>query len=182
MTPVLTIGVVADTHIPDRMRAIPERVYGIFDGVTAILHAGDLSAPRVLDDLGRIAPVHAVAGNSDFLRLRLPLNRVLEFDGVRIGLTHGHGGWGRYLVEKVIYHAAGYRVRRYLRLARSRFAEVDVVVFGHTHRPMNCWDEGVLMFNPGSLGPDYVPPNGPAVGLLRIEAGTVLGEIVGLRA
>lgn len=144
------------------------------------MHAGDVSTADVLHELGTIAPVYAVAGNSDFLRLDLPLDRVLEFGGVQIGLTHGHGGWGRYVLEKVVYHSVGYRLTRYTTLARSRFAGAQVlaVVFGHIHRPVNCLEDGVLMFNPGSLAPDYFPPHGPAVGLLRLDGGRVAGEIV----
>lgn len=177
---MITLGVIADTHIPDRMKKLPPQVREVFRGVTAILHAGDVSTASVLDELGTMAPVHAVAGNSDFVRLNLPRDRVLEFGGVRIGLTHGHGGWGRYLLEKIVYHTVGFRLTRFTALARSSFAGAHVlaVVFGHIHRPVNRWEEGVLMFNPGSLAPDYFPPHGPAVGLLRLDGGRVTGEIV----
>ncbi|MBI3361937.1 MAG: metallophosphoesterase family protein [Chloroflexi bacterium] len=176
---MIALGVVADTHIPERMKALPPEVHDVFRGVTAILHAGDVSTQPVLDELETIAPVYAVAGNRDFL-LGLPSDLVLEFGGVRIGMTHGHGGWRTYLVEKVVYHAAGYHLGRYTRLARARFSDVQAIVFGHIHRPVNQLEDGVLMFNPGSLGPDYFPPHGPAVGLLTIEAGRVRGEIVRL--
>jgi uncharacterized protein len=178
----LTLGVIADTHIPDRMRALPRQVGDVFQGVTAILHAGDVSSPRVLEELERLAPVYAVAGNRDFPRLRLPKDRVLEFGGVRIGLTHGHGDWGRYLYEKVRYITGYYDGPRYVRLARARFGEVDVVVFGHTHRAVCTQKDGALVFNPGSVGPDYYAPNfAPAVGLLRITDGQVSARIVVLK-
>jgi putative phosphoesterase len=174
----ITVGVIADTHIPDRMRQLPADLPRLFAGVAAILHAGDVTAPAVLDDLARIAPVHAVAGNADFGRLRLPSDLTLEFEGVRIGLTHGHGGWRRYLWEKVMYAVGGYQGRRNAVLAQARFAGVKAVVFGHTHRPFNRLLNGVLAFNPGSVGPDYFAPYGAAVGLLTIEAGQVRGKIV----
>jgi putative phosphoesterase len=177
----IRLGVIADTHIPDRLPCLPAQVREAFRGVKAILHAGDVSRPEVLEDLGRIAPVHAVAGNSDFMHLRLPLDRVVEVGGARIGLTHGHGGWGRYLWQKVQYLAAGYDEGRYVRLACARFQNVEAVVFGHTHRPVLRREAGVLVFNPGSLGPDYYAPYcGPAVGLLHIRAGKVDAEIIRL--
>lgn len=173
-----TLGIVADTHIPERMKRLPD-LTRLFRGVDGILHAGDISRPRVLDELARIAPVHAVSGNRDWYRGRPPLDVRLEFDGVRLALTHGHGGWWNYLKEKLLYVTTGYQLERYYRLLRARFQDVDVVVFGHSHRPINEWSNGVLMFNPGPLGPTYYRPyDGPTVGKLYLEAGSVRGEIV----
>src|SRR5512143_623838 len=108
------LGVIADSHIPDRMPDLPPGVFAALAGVEAILHAGDVSIQRVLDALAAIAPVYAVAGNRDFL-LKLPLDRQLTFDGVTIGLTHGHGGWPGYLREKARYYTGGFYMSRYLR-------------------------------------------------------------------
>ncbi len=176
-----TLGVIADSHIPDRMRDLPQGVYAALAGVEAILHAGDVCTQRVLDALEAIAPVYAVAGNRDFF-LNLPLERRLTFDGVTIGLTHGHGGWWGYLREKALYYTGGFYMSRYLRQVRARFegAPVQAIVFGHSHRPVNRVVDGVLLFNPGSLGPDYHRSYGPAVGRLHIQAGAVRGEIVPL--
>lgn len=170
----------ADTHVGDRVRVLTPGVLEALAGVDAILHAGDVTRRRVLDELAQVAPVHAVAGNRDF-GLGLPLDRVLEFGGVRLGLTHGHGGWLGYLHEKALYVTVGYYMDRYLRRVRARFAQqnVQAIVFGHSHRPVNLVEDGLLLFNPGSAGPDYYAPlHGPAVGKLRIEAGAVWGEIV----
>jgi putative phosphoesterase len=171
---------VADTHVPDRLRRLPEGLGSALAGVDAILHAGDITTRRVLDALAAIAPVHAVAGNRDFM-LRLPLDRVLEFGGVRLGLTHGHGGWVGYLREKALYLTVGYYMPRYLRQVRARFAHqgVQAVVFGHSHRAVNTVVDGVLLFNPGSVAPDYhAPHRAPAVGILTITDGAVSAEIV----
>ena len=100
------LGVIADTHIPDRSKALHTAVLPAFEeaGVEAILHAGDVSTPRVIEELEAVAPVVAVLGNRDWLALRhLPLTRVLEYDGLQIGMTHGHGGLRAYLAEKVGY-------------------------------------------------------------------------------
>lgn len=180
----ITLGVVADTHVPDRMRALPPALWAALAGVDAILHAGDLSSLSVLRALEQVAPVYAVAGNRDLL-LRLPLDRVLTFGGVQIGLTHGHGGWRQYLPvrlrtlllgEGASLSAAG--TAAMLQRVRRRFGAVQAVVFGHTHRPINQVVDGALLFNPGSLGPDYRAPHGPAIGRLVIADGTVHGTLV----
>src|SRR5687768_1713811 len=103
---MLTIGVISDTHIPDRARGLNPRVIPLFQQaqVDAILHAGDISTPRVLEQLSRVAPVYAVRGNRDWVALRrLPKSLRLTFDGVVIGLAHGHGHWWNYLIDRVDY-------------------------------------------------------------------------------
>jgi putative phosphoesterase len=89
-----TLGVIADTHIPDRAKQLNPRVFEIFTqaGVKTILHAGDVSTPRVLEELAQIAPVYAVRGNRDIFYLRnLPLQVRFSMDGVSIAMAHGHG-------------------------------------------------------------------------------------------
>ncbi len=171
---------VADTHVPDRLARLPAGLAAALAGVDAILHAGDVTTGPVLEQLSAIAPVHAVRGNRDFF-LRLPLDRVLEFGGVRLGLTHGHGGLLGYLREKVLYLTVGYYMPRYLRQVRARFTDpgLRAIVFGHSHRAVNTVVDGVLLFNPGSIAPDYHAPfHAPAIGRLTIADGQVTGEIV----
>ncbi len=176
---MVRLGVVADSHVPDRMRAVPPAAFEALAGVNAILHAGDVCVQRVLDALADVAPVYAVRGNRDLV-LPLPLDRELTVEGVRLGLTHGHGGMQHSLREKLIVTAVGDNSMRYLRQVRARFGAVQVVVFGHSHLPVNFVMNGVLMFSPGSLGPNFRKPHGPAVGLLTIEDGGVRGQIIRL--
>ena len=162
------------------MRQLPGGLSAALVGVDAILHAGDITTRGVLEQLGRIAPVQAVGGNRDFF-LRLPLDRVLVYGGVRIGLTHGHGGLASYVREKLLYVTVGYYMPRYLRQVQARFAGsgVQAIVFGHSHRVVNTVVDGVLLFNPGGIAPDYHGPfYGPTAGLLTIEGGQVRGEVV----
>ena len=93
----MRVGVISDTHIYDRRRVIPAAVWQAFAGVDCILHAGDIARQDVLDELATLAPVHAVYGNVDPPELASTLKAalVLDLDGVRIGLTHGHLGRGR---------------------------------------------------------------------------------------
>ena len=52
----MLIGLISDTHIPDRAREIPQKVFETFDNVDLILHAGDLTSPKVIEELEKIAP------------------------------------------------------------------------------------------------------------------------------
>jgi len=171
-----TFGIITDTHIPQRLKALPPRVFEVFRGVDRILHAGDISSRRVLDQLAEIAPVDAVAGNADLLKRGLPLTRVIEVEGRRIGLVHGHGGWSRYLRSKV-RDRFGYDQEHYLKIVHGSFGAVDAVVFGHTHRFYRAQRSGVLLFNPGPIAPDFYNTPGPQVGLLHITARALQTEI-----
>lgn len=178
---MLTLGVISDTHIPDRAKKLDPAARRIFQraGVAAILHAGDVSYPRVLHQLEEIAPVYAVRGNRDWLALRtLPREIRLEFEGVRVGMAHGEGRIWNYLFDRVMYFLRGMRLEVYERRLLAAFPDEDVIVYGHTHRPVNRRVEGRLIFNPGSVHcPDEVEI--PSVGLLHINGRNgVEGEIV----
>ena len=180
----VTLGLIADTHIPDRRRALHPEVLPTFQraGVTTILHAGDLSIPRVLTQLESLAPVVAVRGNRDCFSVgRLPLHRTLVVGQVRIGLTHGHGSWGRYLADKVHFVLHGPRTFEYFTArAVSLVPDADVIVFGHNHEPMVKTVNGKLVVNPGSACCQVLPGRAPSVGLLHIDGKDVWAEIVDL--
>jgi len=184
VNPALTLGIVADTHIPDRRRSLDPCVLEVFErsGVTAILHAGDVSTTRVLEQLEEIAPVYAVQGNRDWLALRhLPFRQELTFEGVKIGLIHGHGRLVEYMVDRVEYMTRGYRLEMFRPRLMAAFPAADVIVFGHTHRALNTISDGILLFNPGSPHFPDLKESTPSVGLLRIHSGgEVQGEIVEL--
>jgi len=97
-----------------------------------ILHAGDVLEQWFLDDLADIAPVHAVLGNND-TGLDLPQRREVELAGVRIGMVHDSGS----------------RQGREARLARW-FPSCTLVVFGHSHVPLDTRGHGQRLLNPGS--------------------------------
>ncbi len=174
-----TIGVVADTHVPQRLARLPENLTAALRGVDLILHAGDITSRRVLIELGEIAPVQAVVGNADLFLRDLPLTRVIEIEGKRIGLVHGHGGWAKYLTGKV-RDWLGYREEYYLNIVARSFGNVDAIVFGHTHRPHTEIRAGVLLFNPGPVAPTYYDSLGPQIGLLHVSPQGLTTEIVRL--
>lgn len=176
-----TIGVIADTHIPQRLKRLPPSLPAALRGVDLILHAGDLNKPRVLDELSAIAPALAVRGNADLFGSGLPARRIVEIGGRRIGLTHGHGGWLHYLWRKWL-DVFEYNVDIYTRAAYAAFKNdrVDAVVFGHTHRPCQGRIDGVLMFNPGPVAPTYYVTRGPQIGLLHVESTGLSVEVIKL--
>ena len=181
---VLTVGVISDTHIPDRVRAMHPGIIPILSGakVNLILHAGDISSHGVLEDLARVAPVQAVRGNRDWVFLKtLPLVLNLELAGVPLALMHGHGGMLNYLVDKFLYLRDGYDFARYQKKLVESAAQAKVIVFGHTHRPVNLNIDGKLLFNPGSASIGFEQELMPSTGLLRFfSGGEVRGEIIKL--
>ncbi|MBU4251497.1 MAG: metallophosphoesterase [Candidatus Omnitrophica bacterium] len=132
------IGVISDTHILDKGGHIPGVVLDAFKHVDLIIHAGDIVSLGVIEELKSVcAKVVAVAGNMDqeAVRKKYPVKQVLEILGVRVGLMHGAGP-ALNLPE----------------LLKDAFREdnCDLIIFGHSHKPMNERIGGVLFFNPGS--------------------------------
>lgn len=158
----MRIGVISDTHVPKKAKAIPESALSAFRGADLILHAGDLVTAQVLEELQRLAPVVAVAGNIDPPELgqQLGFTRVLELAGYRIGLTHGHLGTGKDTVARALSHFPG----------------ADCVVFGHSHIPYRQMHGTTLAFNPGSTVSGFHVARG-SYGMLFLEPGTIRAEV-----
>ena len=151
------LGLVADTH-----GLVRPDIFGALDGVELILHAGDVGGLDVLAELATIAPVHAVAGNTDppgAPGLVEALER--EIGGVSIHVSHGHE-LGRPTPERLL---AAY--------------PHDVLVYGHTHRQLITRSGDRLVINPGAAGPRRFNLM-PSVGRLLIEGGRVEAELVTL--
>jgi putative phosphoesterase len=146
----MRIGIVSDTHD----RVLPA-LHAALAGVDEILHAGDIASAEALAELETIAPLIAVAGNMDDSALahRLPAETLLERDGVRIALVHGHRV-GHASVDDLA----------------ERFGDrgVDLVVWGHIHEPVSEERAGIRYFNPGTAGGIGASPT---CGLLTVERG-----------
>jgi putative phosphoesterase len=184
ISPKLIVGVLADTHIPDRVNRLHPDINSVFQaaGVELILHAGDICTTGVISQLEQVAPVKSVLGNRDWVFYRkLPLSRELELAGVPVVLTHGHGNFINYWIDKWYYYAVGYQLERYHHYL-ARFApRARVIIFGHTHHAENIWREGQLFFNPGSASMGWRPGQEPSIGLLKFYSdGQVMGEIIKL--
>ncbi|MHC1783899.1 MAG: metallophosphoesterase family protein [Anaerolineaceae bacterium] len=174
------IGVVSDTHIPDRVYELhPDLLSELREqGVQLILHAGDISSQWTLDQLAAVAQVEAVRGNRDIITpFNLPAARQLTLHGEKIFLSHGHGNIAHYLWDKWIYILQGYEFGRYQRYLAKIAPGYKVIVFGHTHRPENRLVADTLYFNPGSAGPNYEQRQ-PSFGTLHFgQDGQVYGKI-----
>ncbi len=132
----MLIGLISDTHIPDRAKEIPEKVFEAFSEVDLIMHAGDLTSPKVIDDLEQIAPVMAIQGNMDRARgIDLPAAKVIEAEGLKIGIVHGE-----------VYPRADTQQLVYL----AKELDADILISGHSHQPKIEQTDGVLLLNPGS--------------------------------
>ncbi|HCU97878.1 MAG TPA: hypothetical protein DGM69_00870 [Chloroflexi bacterium] len=180
----IVLAVLADSHVPERMHCIPDSLFESlrYYDVTGIIHAGDITSVHVLSQLERIAPVIAVRGNRDIWTSAgrsLPLSFVLKMGGVQIGITHGHGGFWSYIWEKCLYYSIGFSYNRYYqRLCRQFSDNINIIVFGHTHRIVKKWFKNTLYFNPGSVGPVYYDTNVPTFGIIEIDDGIISTRIV----
>jgi uncharacterized protein len=121
-----TLGVISDTH--GLVRAEAEAV---LRGCDALVHAGDIGKPAVLEQLRELAPLTAIRGNIDTWARDLPDTAVLTFEGMRFYIIHD-------LKElNLDARTAGFRA----------------VISGHSHVPKVETKDGVLYLNPGSAGP-----------------------------
>ena len=145
------VGLVSDTHFPQRCRQLPPALFDVLAGAELILHAGDVGLLSVLDDLSRIAPVIAVHGNDDTTEAEreLPYQLVVSVAGVRLFLWHSHyqdpaaeraSRIGDDMVEKL---------DRTVRMAQR--ADAQIAVFGHWHIPLVYRNDGVTVVNPGAI-------------------------------
>lgn len=160
----LTVAVLGDTHAPRRWRSCPASVAAHLDGVDLILHTGDVCTADVLDELSAFAPVRAVLGNNDGSDVAAwGATETLELDLAGFGLA--------------MIHDSGPRAGRHRRM-RRRFPAADLVVFGHSHIPLDEQSEGLRLFNPGSPTDRRRQPRG-TIGVLYLDGGRLLrAEIV----
>ena len=153
----IRIGVISDTH-----NFLDPRIPQLFDGVSHILHAGDVGEASITVQLEQIAPVTAVKGNTDSM-LPLRETEVVELDG------------RKYLVHHIV------NPRDPAGPVSERIAQEkpDVVVFGHTHKPFCQMSGGRLFFNPGYAGK---PQSGVerSVAILHWEAGSICPKFIDL--
>jgi hypothetical protein len=155
----MRVAVLSDTHSPYRWKSCPAAVAAALDGVDAILHAGDVCTAETLDELATWAPVHAVLGNNDGVDVAAwgaPPTLELDLAGLPIAMIHDGG-------------AAAGRPGRLRRL----FPTADLVVFGHSHIPMDETHDGQRIFNPGSPTDRRRQPRG-TMGELIIEDGRLV--------
>jgi putative phosphoesterase len=145
------IGIISDTHMPDRCAALPPALFEALRGADLLLHAGDVGELWVLDRLSAVAPVIAVHGNDETAAAQqeLPYQQLIVVAGQRILLTHAHYPDQAAELESRRDDAWGPKLAH--RAAFGRRAGASIVVFGHTHIPMAHWYDGLLLVNPGAI-------------------------------
>ena len=150
----MKIGLISDTHGLLRPEAL-----AALQGCDRIVHAGDIGKPEILEALRDLAPLTAVRGNNDeddSWASSVPNHAVLRIDGIGIYVVHEMADVPEQLP-----------------------AGIDVVVTGHSHKPLQKMVHGVLYINPGSAGPRrFKLP--VSIGFLRVEGGLVTGELLQL--
>jgi uncharacterized protein len=155
----MRIGIISDTH--GKLRA---EVFEHFADVDLIVHAGDIGPPGILEDLGILAPVVAVYGNTDDMTIRriVPAVAEQEVGGLRMTVTHGD--------------AFGSPTPAALRAA---YPAADIIAYGHTHRQHIDESGDSLVLNPGSAGAARFGLK-PSIAIVEIEDGVASARLIEL--
>jgi len=140
----MRIGLLSDTHIPEVVKELPREVIKAFQGVDLILHAGDIYATSVLDNLECAAPVLAARGDDDHFSTltdqRVKEKHVLQLEGQTLWLVHERS-----------YSPQWWQSRWWeSKLSSGQDVKPDIVVFGHEHRTIVQRLNDILFVNPGS--------------------------------
>jgi putative phosphoesterase len=158
------IGIISDTHIPSRAKAIPKAVFDNFSSVDYIIHAGDLVQLSVIDELEQIAPVLSVSGNMDAPEVSsiLPQINSLKIFDRKIGVVHDPNTLDGMNKMRELTKENGF----------------DVLVYGHTHNANIKWEGKTLYINPGSPTNPSSLLNKPSVALLKITKEEIIPQII----
>jgi len=143
--------VISDTHgrhqYLDQV-LLDERPY------SRVIHLGDIEGADDYIESVAGCPLDAVRGNNDFFSV-LPDEQVVVVGGKRIFMTHGHFYYVDAGVERLVKEAHG--------------REVDMVMFGHTHRPLYRQDGDLTVLNPGSLSYPRQEGHRPSYAVMEID-------------
>ena len=162
----MRVAVLSDTHSPRFWTGCPPALAAHLTGAELILHAGDVCTAEVLDELMTFAPVRAVLGNNDRPEVAAwgaPETLELELKGLRLAMVHDSGP------------AAGRAAR-----LRRRFPAAALVIFGHSHIPMDLTEDGLRIFNPGSPTDKRRQPYGTLGELTIVDGELTLARIIEL--
>jgi len=159
----MKIGVISDTHIPATARKMPPGLLKALSGCDLIIHAGDLVDMGVLECLKKITRVEAVRGNMDQSDKcdMLENKKILDICGKKIGIMHGCGN-----------------PKDLIGLLKKEFSgqKLDIIIFGHSHSPMNRCIDGTLFFNPGSPTDTIFAPY-RSYGIIEIDDNKINAKI-----
>ncbi|HWR42770.1 metallophosphoesterase [Sporomusa sp.] len=132
----MRIAIISDTHLnhdTTKLEVLLDRL----GPVDFILHAGDYTGEGVVKILQATAMFYGVWGNADssIIQDSLKEKEIITFGSYRLGIFHGHGT-GKCTVDRAY--------------AAFENENLDIIVFGHSHQPLICTKNKVLMLNPGS--------------------------------
>ncbi|MGB8218224.1 MAG: metallophosphoesterase [Candidatus Methanoperedens sp.] len=162
----MKIIAISDTHIKQGsiLKQIPAGLVRLIKGADIVIHAGDFVTKEAYDELSGICRLEAVHGNMDEPELKrlLPARKIIELEGLRLGIIHEaalsiHDTTGAWYMAKEM--------------------EVDVLIFGHIHKPV-IDKSGVLLACPGS--PTAPRLSEPSAIELNIKDGSISGKVITL--
>lgn len=147
----MKVLIVSDTHKKnENFFRVMEKV----EPVDLVIHCGDIEGSEYAISARAGCPVEMVLGNNDFFS-ELPMEREFEIGKYRVWVTHGHHYYVSMSTEMLKEEA--------------RARGVDIVFFGHTHRPVIDRDETVTIVNPGSLSYPRQDGRKPSYALMDID-------------
>jgi putative phosphoesterase len=163
------IGLIADTHLPSLVRSLDElgpQIVDVLRSVDLILHAGDVTAPSVLEWCAQFAPLLIAEGNNDlFDDARMAKKQMLDIHGWRIGMAHELRPESRP-IEQILHSS----------LDGER---VDILIGGDTHVERLEFRDDVLLINSGSpILPHHLSTRLGTLGILEVSPARVRAEIV----
>ncbi|MBA2857527.1 hypothetical protein HNP93_000228 [Methanococcus maripaludis] len=163
----MIIGIISDTHIPERAKKLPKEIFEHFSDVDLIIHCGDVTSESVLNDLEKISELLVVSGNMDYMNY--PKEHELKIENFKIGIIHGNQ-----------IHPRGDTLKmKYLCLEKNW----DVLISGHTHVPMikeiPLENKKILLLNPGSPTVPRYPLK--TVMKLKIEEREIDAELISIK-
>lgn len=163
----MKIGVLSDTHV-DNISELPSDVMNSLRKTDLIIHLGDYHSKGLIDELKQFTDFHGIAGNHDGpeIRTMLPDQDIVEVNGKRLALVHGHGCMMPFGLKRGL-------------LKRFRGERIDALLYGHTHVVKNNVRSGVLFFNPGSAIGRF-PSHNSSFGILNVTE-SISGNIFYVR-
>jgi len=142
----MKIGVLSDTHMPEKAKALPLKLCAALKKCDMVIHVGDMVTMEVPQALEKLCSnFKAVCGNMDpgQIRNKFPEKEIIEVGKFRLGVKHGFGPPDKLKV-----------------MLKESFKhdKVDMIIFGHSHNPMSEVEDGIIFFNPGSPTDDIFAP------------------------
>ena len=153
----------SDTHAKD-LEDLPERIREDLEKADLIIHAGDYTSKNLLDQLRGLGNFRGVHGNmdADEIKRELPDKEIFEIGGVRIGISHPSEGGSPAGLKRRVQSKLG--------------DDLDLIIYGHSHKPVNEREGNTTYLNPGSATGAF-PARYKTYGVLRIEEGIEVGIV-----